>query len=55
MKLLLNGPVEHDGKTYAEGTVLDGLTDEQGAALVAAGIATEVIEDVKSKAKKAEA
>lgn len=54
MKVILNSPVEHDGKPYAEGDALDNLTDEQGAALVSAGVAIEVLEDVKPKGKKAE-
>lgn len=59
MKLLLNSPVEHDGKARAEGSMLE-LPDEQAHPLLAAGVATEVLEDVadtkpaKGKAKAAE-
>lgn len=51
MKLLLNGPVEHDGKVHAEGTIVD-LADEHGQPLLDAGVATAVLEDVAPKGKK---
>lgn len=52
MKVILQSPVEHDGKAYAEGKTLE-LDDEQGEALVKAGVAVEMIEEVKPTKGKA--
>jgi hypothetical protein len=54
MKVILNSSVEHDGKVRAEGDTLE-LDDTQGAALVSAGAATELVEEVKKTSKKADA
>lgn len=55
MKLIIDSPVEHDGKALEVGTIVD-FEDAAGEALVAAGAATAVVEEVKaSKAKKTEA
>ena len=54
MKLLLNGPVEHDGKAYAEGSMIE-LADEYAEPLLVAGAAIMVVEDEAPKGGKAKA
>lgn len=56
MKIIIDSPVEHDGKVLQVGTVVDDIDDTAGEALVAAGAATAIVEEVKStKGKKSEA
>lgn len=44
-KVLLVGPVRHNGVTYKPGEWLKGLTDEQAARLIAVGSASEAVDD----------
>jgi len=53
MKLNVLSPVEHDGVTYTEGMPMEIKDDAQARALIAAGVADEVVK--KSKAETAKA
>lgn len=54
MKVLIQSPVEHDGKALREGETVD-MPDDQAQALIDASVAVEVLKDVKpAKGKKDE-
>ena len=44
--------IHHDGSRYTEGQEIPGLTDEQAAALIAAGAAEPVTEQKPAKPSK---
>jgi len=54
MKVVIDSPVKHGLDVLDEGSTLE-LSDEQGQALLDAGAATLIVEEVKAKKLKAAA